>query len=158
MILLRHEQDSKDLELIRIIKKNVTWFLQMGPQGTDSFFYHHQERTFHRDQLKVKIKSLKIYLDTTLALITEDCVDSVFVENTMYICQCAILGAIHLNKQEEKYVPKVVQSTWVYILMWVAKDIINNQSDNRSMKNAVKSIELKILAIMEKLCYYRLNL
>ena len=93
-----------------------------------------------------------------LALITEDCVDAKFVENIMYICQCSVLGAIHLTKEEEKHVPKLVQSTWVYILMWLAKDIIANQSDNRSMKNAVKTVELKILAIMGKLCYYRLNL
>ena len=61
-----------------------------------------------------------------LALITEDCVDANFVENCMYICQCAILGAIYLNKDDEKNVPKTVQSTWVYILMWLAKDIISN--------------------------------
>ena len=73
-----------------------------------------------------------------LALVAEDCVDAVFVENVSYICQCAIVGAIHFNKDEEKHVPRIIQSTWIYILMWLAKDQIINQTDNRSMKNAVK--------------------
>ena len=46
MIVLRKEQDSKDLELIRLFKQQVVWFLQVGPQGTESFFYHHHKRNF----------------------------------------------------------------------------------------------------------------
>ena len=75
MIVLRYEQDSKDLELIRMIKKQVIWFLINGPQGTDSFFYHHHRRRFIRQSLKIKVRSLKIYLETLYSLIAEDCVD-----------------------------------------------------------------------------------
>jgi len=42
--------------------------------------------------------------------------------------------------------------------MWLAKDLVLSQTENRSMKNALKAIELKILMILEKLCSYRLNL
>jgi len=41
MVLLRYEQDSKDLALIRLLKANILWFLSLGCQGTDSFFYNH---------------------------------------------------------------------------------------------------------------------
>jgi len=30
MVLLRNEQDSKDLALIRILKANILWFLSSG--------------------------------------------------------------------------------------------------------------------------------
>lgn len=46
MIVLRKEQEAKDLELIRLFKQQVVWFLQVGPQGTESFFYHHHKRNF----------------------------------------------------------------------------------------------------------------
>lgn len=44
MIVLRYEQEAKDLALIRMIKSAALWFLQAGPQGTDQFFYHHHQR------------------------------------------------------------------------------------------------------------------
>jgi hypothetical protein len=55
MIVLRYEQNSKDLGLIRLVKQEVIWFLQIGPQGSDSFFYHHHSRTFHQNNLKTKV-------------------------------------------------------------------------------------------------------
>jgi hypothetical protein len=75
MVVLRYEQESKDLALIRLIKNNVIWFLQEGPKGTADFFYQHSDRKFMPTQLKLKIKSLKVYLDTIYSLISEDCVD-----------------------------------------------------------------------------------
>mmetsp|Transcript_30174 Transcript_30174/g.46116 ORF Transcript_30174/g.46116 Transcript_30174/m.46116 type:complete len:129 (-) Transcript_30174:6553-6939(-) len=101
MIVLPYEQDSKDLALIRKIKSNVVWFLMSGPQGTDSFFYHHRRRKFIPQSLKIKIKSLKIYLDTVHAIIAEDCVDPSFIDNVKFICQCAVMGATHLTEDQE---------------------------------------------------------
>ena len=69
MIVLRYEQDSKDLALIRIVKKMVVWFLLEGPNDTKDFFYRHNERKFMPKQLKLKIRSLKMYLDTVFSLI-----------------------------------------------------------------------------------------
>lgn len=41
-----------------------------GPSGTDEFFYQFEEEgKFMPNQLKLKIKSLKIYLDAINALI-----------------------------------------------------------------------------------------
>ena len=79
MIVLRYEQNSKDLGLIRLVKQEVIWFLQTGPQGSDAFFYHHHKRNFVQATLKTKVKSLKIYMDTMYALISEDCVDAIFI-------------------------------------------------------------------------------
>ena len=81
MIVLRKEQDKKDLELIRMFKDQVVWFLEIGPNGTEQFFYHHHKRNFQKSQLKVKIKSLKIYLDMAIALIEED----IFLQNGDFI-------------------------------------------------------------------------
>jgi hypothetical protein len=99
MIVLKHEQESKDLQLIRLIKADIVWFLKEGPDGTDSFFYHHSKRKFPPHLLKLKIKSLKVYLDAILALIEEDCVDKVFIEEIKLICQCALMGSIHLSSE-----------------------------------------------------------
>mmetsp|Transcript_30174 Transcript_30174/g.46110 ORF Transcript_30174/g.46110 Transcript_30174/m.46110 type:complete len:173 (-) Transcript_30174:6034-6552(-) len=54
--------------------------------------------------------------------------------------------------------PVFIKSNWVYILMWIAKDITINQADTRSMKNAVRAIEVKVLSILDKITSYRLNL
>jgi len=97
MTILRPEQDSKDLALIRIIKKNVIWFLSTGPQGSDSFFYHHHKRSFLRLALKVKFRSLKRYLDAVYALIEEDCVDPDFIDSTLQLCLCIIMGTTHMR-------------------------------------------------------------
>ena len=158
MIVLRHEQQMKDLGLIRLIKKEVLWFLQLGPAGSDAFFYHHQKRTFLQENLKTKIKSLKIYLDTLYALISEDCVDAKFIQNVMYICQCAIMGSKYMTPAQELNIPPMVKGTWVYILMWLSRDIIAKQAMNRQVKNAIKSVEIKILNILDKITDYRLNL
>jgi hypothetical protein len=42
--------------------------------------------------------------------------------------------------------------------MWLAKDIMAKQSSSRSMKNAIKAVELKVLAVLDKITDYRLNL
>jgi hypothetical protein len=141
-----------------MIKSATIWFLQAGPSGTDQFFYHHHQRQFLRKNLKIKFKSLKVYLDVLYALITEDCVDPLFIKNVSFICQCAMLGSQHMNAEDEKKFPPIMKSTWVYILMWLCKDNIITTIDNRQMKNAVRAIEMKILAILDKICDYRLNL
>jgi len=159
MIVLRYEQESKDLALIRMIKKNVTWFLLEGPEGTEKFFYRHQQRKFHAKQLKIKIRSLKVYLDTIYALIDQDCVDPVFIENCKLVCQCALIGASHYSDKQEEKIPEYIRTNWVYILTWLAKDIcLTSHNDSRSMQNAVKNVECKVLEIFEKLTCYRLNL
>jgi len=63
-----------------------------------------------------------------------------------------------MNAEDEKKFPPIMKSTWVYILMWLCKDNIITTIDNRQMKNAVRAIEMKILAILDKICDYRLNL
>jgi hypothetical protein len=86
MVVLKKEQVSKDLALLRLIKKDVIWFLQTGPKGTVEFFEDHKKRNYDKNNLKVKIKSLKIYFETLYALVAEDCVDGKFIENVFYIC------------------------------------------------------------------------
>lgn len=158
MIVLRKEQDSKDLELIRMFKQQVVWFLQVGPQGTESFFYHHHKRNFQQSQLKLKIKSLKVYLDTAHALIEEDCIDPGFIDNMLFICQCIILGTMRISEEQERVLPAVVKATWVYILTWLAQSMLLNQADNRQMKNALRAVEMRVLDIFEKVGFHRLNL
>jgi hypothetical protein len=51
MIVLKKEQDTKDLALIRIIKKDVVWFLQVGPKGTTEFFEDHKKKYYTKQSL-----------------------------------------------------------------------------------------------------------
>ena len=127
MIVLRYEQEAKDLFLIRKIREDMLWFLKAGPRKTDDFFYCHHERTFKSNDLKVKLKSLKIYLDAVQALLLEDCVSPKFIHEVLFVCQCAILGIVHFDAEEERGLPAIIKSTWVYILCWLAKDIVINQ-------------------------------
>lgn len=78
--------------------------------------------------MKIKIKSLKIYLDAVYSLISEDCVDSEFIEKIIFVTQCVILGASYSSKEdEEEEVPsKEISSNWIYKMMWISKDIIHN--------------------------------
>jgi hypothetical protein len=108
-------------------------------------------------ELKVKIRSLKIYLDTIWALISEDCLDPKFIENVKLICQCALLGCSRYNEEVEMRLPFFIRSNWVYILMWISKDVITSQN-SRTMANAVRAIEIKVLEILNKLTSYRLNM
>lgn len=160
MIVLRYEQESKDLALIRMIRNDIVWFLLEGPFGTDEFFYSYMEEgKFLPHQLKLKIKSLKIYLDTIYALVQEDCVCPQFVENIKLISQCALMGCTHLPQEKQNQLPKYILDNWVYKLCWLAMDIYNqNPKDNRSMANAMNTIQCKILDIFEKISGYRLNL
>lgn len=160
MIVLRYEQEAKDLALIRIIKSVVVWFLQEGPAGTDQFFYQYkQEDKFMPKQLKLKIKSLKVYLDTIYAIVSEDCVSPAFVEDLKLICQCALMGCSHYAAEKEEAIPTYCSHNWVYQLCWLAKELYKqNPKDNRSMANAVNAIEGKVLDIFEKLSGFRINL
>ena len=106
----------------------------------------------------LKIKSLKIYLDVIHNIINEDLIDLRFIENVKLICQCALLGSSHCNEEQEKDLPQTIKNNWVYILMWISKDICLRQEDTRSIKNAVRSIETKVLNIFDKITCYRLNL
>lgn len=78
--------------------------------------------------MKVKIKSLKIYLDAVYSLISEDCVDSSFIEKIIFVTQSVILGASYSSKEdEEDAVPnKEIRENWIYKMMWISKDIIHN--------------------------------
>lgn len=109
-------------------------------------------------QLKPKIKSLKIYLDTIYSLVAEDCIDPKFIENIKLICQCALAGCSHLDKELDSQIPDFMKHNWVYILMWIAKDICMTSQENRSMENAIVAIEKKILDIFLQLSSYRTNL
>ena len=144
--------------MIRQIKNDVVWFLQEGPQGTENFFNHHRQRQFIHQNLKVKIKSVKLYLDMALNLIQEDLIDYRFIENIKFICQCALLGSTHLDDEQEKEIPQIIKNNWMYILMWIAKDICLRQEDIRSTSNAVRAIECKIFFIFDKITSYRINL
>ena len=157
MILLRKEQVSKDLGLIRCIKKDVVWFLQVGPKGTPEFFEDHKRKNYNKQNLKLKIKSLKIYFDCLYAIVAEDCGEGKFIENVFFICQCAILGSKHLDEKQETHIPPIVKNTWVYIIMWQSKDIVIRTKDARELKNAIRALETKFLNILDKICDYRLN-
>jgi hypothetical protein len=158
MIVLRYEQESKDLALIRMIKSNISWFLQEGPTGTESFFYSYEERKFVPSQLKLKIKSVKIYFDTTLALVSEDCVDQNFIETIKLASQCALIGSLHYPPEKKHLIPEYVTESWLYKLCWLAKDIyLTNPKECGSMERSLNSIQCKILDIFEKLSAFRLN-
>ena len=63
-----------------------------------------------------------------------------------------------MSKEDEEEVPYMVRHNWVYILLWECKEVIKNQPNNKQMKNAVRSIELKSLQVMENLLSHRLNM
>jgi hypothetical protein len=50
-------------------------------------------------------------------------VDDKFIEEIKMVCQCALMGSIYFRKDEEERIPFIIKSNWVYILMWIAKDI-----------------------------------
>jgi len=52
--------------------------------------------------LKLKIKSLKIYLDIIYTILQEDQIDPKFIANVKLICQAALLGSLHHNEVMEK--------------------------------------------------------
>ena len=53
--------------------------------------------------------------------------------------------------------PPLVKNTWVYIILWHAKDLVMKGNDQRELKNAIKALEIKFLKILDKVCDYRLN-
>ena len=87
----------------------------------------------------------------------EDCAEGKFIKNVFFICQCAILGSKHLDETQESNVPPLVKNTWVYIILWHAKDLVMKGNDQRELKNAIKALEIKFLKILDKVCDYRLN-
>ena len=126
MVVLRYEQVTKDLFLIRKLREDILYFLKAGPFKTDDFFYCHHERSFQAEDLKIKLKSLKIYLGAVYSLIQQDCVNPKFVDEVLFICECIILGVVHLGRELENELPAVLKSSWTYILCWLAKDIVIN--------------------------------
>jgi hypothetical protein len=81
--------------------------------------------------LKLKIKSLKVYLDCIYAILREDLIEPKFVANVKLICQSALLGSLHHNEAMEKQIPTVIRTNWVYLLMWISKDVCARQEDIR---------------------------
>jgi len=35
-----------------------------------------------------------------------------------------MLGSLHYNEQMEKQIPTVIKTNWIYILLWISKDIL----------------------------------
>ena len=113
--------------MAKIIKDSIIWFLHVGPKGNYQFFKNFREKTFVQSQLKIKIKSLKVYLDAVNSVLNENLVDKNFIDNIKYVVQCLINGASHFSKEdEEKRVPFMVRHNWIYILFWECKEIIKN--------------------------------
>lgn len=131
--------------------------MQSGPKGTAEFFENHKKKTYNKQNLKLRIKSLKVYFDCLYALVAEDCVEAKFIDNVFFICQCAILGSKCLDEKQESHIPPLVKNTWVYIIMWLSKDIVNRTRESRELKNAIRALETKFLNIIDKICDYRLN-
>jgi len=46
MIVLDDDVKSKDVKLLRTLKNAIVWFLQEGPQGTETFFGYHTQKQF----------------------------------------------------------------------------------------------------------------
>jgi len=86
MIQLDIEKELKNQKFICTIKDNIVWFLQEGPKGTDLFFSNHLQKQYIHQTLKIKIKSLKVYLGMISALIEEDHIDPKFIANVKFIC------------------------------------------------------------------------
>ena len=107
--------------------------------------------------MKLKIKSLKVYLDCIYAVLREDLIEPKFVANVKLICQSALLGSLHHGEAIEKQIPTVIRTNWVYLLMWISKDVCERQEDIRQMASAVKAVECKVFDIFDQLTCYRLN-
>lgn len=71
-------------------------------------------------------------------IIKEDLIDPKFIENVKLICLTALIGSCYYDEAREKDVPYPIKSNWLYILMWISKDICERQEDKRSIANAVK--------------------
>ena len=68
------------------------------------------------------------------------------------------MGSKYMTPAQEMNIPPMVKGTWVYILMWLSREIIAKQAMNRQVKNAIKAVEIKVLNILDKITDYRLNL
>ena len=114
--------------MVQEIRDCVIWFLEKGQDDTNEFFHNHHKKTFILASMKIKIKSLKVYLDAVYSLISEDCVDTRFIDRILFITQCVILGASYNSIEDEKEeVPnEMILKNWIYKMMWISKDIIHN--------------------------------
>jgi len=84
-----------------MIRNDLVWYLTEGPYGTEEFFYSYiEEGKYLPQQLKLKIKSVKIYFDTIYALVHEDTVSPGFIENIKMISLCALMGCSHISMEK----------------------------------------------------------
>ena len=158
MIQLVDGKSKRDEKMIRAIKDNIVWFLTRGPCGTDSFFADHANKLFIHTSLKLKLKSVKVYLQQIIVLLQNDLIEPKFIENVKMICQTALLGSLHYNREQEKDVPSCIRTNWLYILMWIAKDICLKSEEIWKTENALTCIGCQIFDIFDLVSFYRLNL
>lgn len=88
------------------------------------------------------------------------------------ICQCALYGSLHRpnpdelaqktkNKRidssnTEKGIPLVIRSNWLYMLMWISKDIVQT-NPGIFLEKYNREIECRTLDILDKLACNKLN-
>jgi hypothetical protein len=158
MVQLAADTANRDEKMLRAIKDNIIWFLNKGPAGTDAFFADHTNKLFIHTSLKLKIKSLKVYLEMIINLLKNDLIEPKFIENVKMICQTALLGSLHYTKEQEKDLPSCIRGNWLYVLMWVAKDICLKSEEIWKTENALTCIGSQIFDIFDLISFYRLNL
>ena len=156
MIVLTAEQELQNKTVISLIKQSAIWFLQEGPKGTIKFFYHCGRKNFLPQALETKIRCLKTYLLAISSIICKDFLDNVFIENVKMICQCVLFGSLHRDAKQEKAIPFMIRSNWVYMIMWVSKDIVLSNAGIRLEKDN-RIIESKVLDILDQLACNKLN-
>ena len=72
------------------------------------------------------------------------------------ICQCVLFGSLHRDAKQEKAIPFMIRSNWVYMIMWVSKDIVLSNAGIRLEKDN-RIIESKVLDILDQLACNKLN-
>ena len=85
VLTLKEDILLEDKNMAKIIKDSIIWFLHVGPKSTYQLFKNFRDKSFVQSQLKVKIKSLKIYLDAVNSVINENLVDKDFIDNVKYV-------------------------------------------------------------------------
>ena len=63
------------------------------------------------------------------------------------ICQCVLFGSLHRDTKQEISIPFMIRSNWVYMIMWISKDIVLSNSGTRLEKDnrIIESLVLDIL-------------
>lgn len=69
MVQLETNKIPRDLKMLRTIKNNIIWFLFYGPSGSDSFFSDYKNKIFVQTSIKLKVKSLKVYLEIVINIL-----------------------------------------------------------------------------------------